>query len=137
MQRQPQDVRERALHYSLRAIKLYQVLQKGKDGAGWILAKQYLRSASSIGANLEETQAAESRADFIHKHGIAQKEARESIYWLKLLALSEMLPIDRLRPLMKETEELYAVITAIICAAKGRPREKQSTNGAGLNPLII
>jgi four helix bundle protein len=118
MGQDPQDIRERALQYSLRAIKLYQALQEVRDGAGWILGKQYLRAATSIGANVEEAQAGESRADFIHKYGIAQKEARESIYWLKLLALSEIISLERVRLLMKETEELYAVITAIICSAK-------------------
>lgn len=114
----PQDIRERALQYALRAIKLYQALQEIKDGAGWILGKQYLRAATSIGANVEEAQAGESRADFIHKYGIAQKESRESLYWLRLLALSELVPHERVRWLMKETEELCAVITAIICSAK-------------------
>jgi four helix bundle protein len=114
----PQDIRERSLQYSLRAIKLYQALQKARGGAGWILGKQYLRAATSIGANVEEAQAGENRGDFIHKYGIAQKETRESLYWLKLLMLSELVPAERLKPLMKETEELYAVITSIICNAK-------------------
>ena len=56
---------------------------------------------------------------FVHKYGIAQKEARESLYWLKLLAESGIIPSQRLRPLMKETEELFAVITGIILSAKG------------------
>ena len=77
----PQDIRSRSFDYALRAIKLYQHLQAGKDGAGWVLGKQYLRSACSIGANIEEAQASESRADFVHKLGIAQKEARESLYY--------------------------------------------------------
>jgi hypothetical protein len=51
---EPQDIRERAFQYALRAIKLYQHLQRQKDGAGWILGKQYLRAACSIGANIEE-----------------------------------------------------------------------------------
>ena len=118
MNQDPQDIRERSLQYSLRAIKLFQALQEARDGAGWMLGKQYLRAATSIGANVEEAQAGESRGDFIHKCGIAQIEARESLYWLKLLALSELIPLERVRMLMKETEELYAVITAIICSAK-------------------
>src|SRR5208282_968896 len=85
-----QDIRKRAYQYALRAIKLYQHLQKRGDGAGWILGKQYLRAATSIGANIEEAQASESRADFIHKMGIAQKEARESFYWLRLIADSHV-----------------------------------------------
>jgi four helix bundle protein len=120
MSKDPPDIRRRSYGYSLRAIKLYQVLQQGKDGAGWVLGKQYLRAATSIGANVEEAQSAESRPDFVHKYGIAQKEARESLYWLRLLAESGIIPSQRLRPLMKETEELFAVITGIILSTKGR-----------------
>jgi four helix bundle protein len=93
-------------------------LQQGKDGAGWVLGKQYLRAATSIGANVEERQSAESRLDFVHKYGIPQKEARESLYWLRLLAESGIIPSQRLKPLMKETEELFAVITGIIVSTK-------------------
>ena len=102
------DIRKRSYAYSLRAIKLYQALQAGKDGAGWVLGKQYLRAARSIGANVEEAQSAESRSDFIHKYGIAQKEAKESHYWLRLLADSGIVAARRLAPLMRETEQLYA-----------------------------
>ncbi|PYU91085.1 MAG: four helix bundle protein [Acidobacteria bacterium] len=114
----PKDIRKRSFQYALRAIRLYQFLQKGKDGAGWILGKQYLRAATSIGANIEEAQSGETKADFIHKYGIAQKEAKESYYWLRLMAESEVVPAKRLSPLMRETEEVYAVITAIIVNAK-------------------
>ena len=117
-EKEPQDIRERAYEYSLRAIRLYQALQSGKDGAGWILGKQYLRSATAIGANMEEAQSGESRADFIHKYGIAQKEARESMYWLRLLGASGILPPSKLAPLLQETEELTAIITSIIVKAK-------------------
>jgi len=118
------DIRKRSYAYSLRAIKLYQALQAGKDGAGWVLGKQYLRAARSIGANVEEAQSAESRSDFIHKYGIAQKEAKESHYWLRLLADSGIVAARRLAPLMRETEQLYAVVTAIIVNAKRREKGK-------------
>ena len=118
------DICTRSYAYSLRAIKLYQVLQQGKDGAGWVLGKQYLRAATSIGANVEEAQSGETRADFIHKYGIARKEAKESLYWLRLLADSGIVAAKRLAPLMRETEQLYAVITAIIVNAKRRGTQK-------------
>lgn len=114
----PKNIRERSFAYALRAIRLYQHLQNGKDGAGWVLAKQYLRAACSVGANIEEAQAAESRPDFIHKLGIAQKETRESMYWLRLLAESSIVTDVQLRPLMDETEELLAVLTSIIVSTK-------------------
>jgi len=86
------------------------------------MGKQYLRAATSSGANVEEAQAGESRADFIHKLGVAQKEARESLFWLRLMSESRVVPQTRLRPLLKEIEELLAVITSIIVSTKGRSR---------------
>jgi four helix bundle protein len=115
---QPKDICARSVAYALRAIKLYQFLQGRKDGAGWILGKQYLRCATSVGANVEEAQAGESRSDFVHKLGIALKEARESRYWLHLLAESGIVKSNKLRPLIKETEELVAVIASIIVNTK-------------------
>jgi four helix bundle protein len=115
----PWDIRERAFQYALRAIKLYQYLQKQKDGAGWILGKQYMRAACSLGANIEEAQSGESRADFIHKMGIAEKEARESLYWLRLTSSSGIVPVSKQSPLMKETEELTAILASIILSTKG------------------
>ncbi len=112
------DIRKRTFQYALRAVKVYRSLQEGKDGAGWILGKQFLRAATSIGANVEEAQSGESRADFVHKYGIAQKEAKESLYWLRLLAEAGVVSRSRLAPLMQESEELIAVITAIIVNAK-------------------
>ena len=115
---QPKDIRSRSFRYALRAVRLYQHLQKQKDGAAWILGKQYLRAATSIGANVEEAQAGESRNDFIHKLGIARKETRESLYWLSVLAESELVSRKRLAPLIRETEELLNVITSIILSTR-------------------
>lgn len=105
------DIQKRVFQYSLRAVRLYRFLRDGKDGAGWVVGKQYLRSATLIGANIEEAQSAETKADFIHKYGIAQKGARESLYWLRLMAESGTVNARRLKALMRETEEMYAVIT--------------------------
>ena len=116
----PYDIRSRAFQYALRAIKLYRHLQEQKDGAAWVLGKQYLRCACSVGANIEESQSGESRADFVHKLGIAEKEARESLYWLRLIAESGIVLTKNLKPLMRETEELIAVLAAIILSTKGK-----------------
>jgi four helix bundle protein len=99
-------------------VALFRHLQAGDDRAGWVLGKQYLRSATSVGANMEEAQGAESKRDFIHKCGIAQKEARESRYWLRVIVRSGIAPEDRIAPLLQETSELYAIITTIIRNAK-------------------
>jgi four helix bundle protein len=114
----PWDIRKRSFAYAIRAIRLHQALQELGDRAGWIIGKQYLRSATSVGALIEEAQSGESRADFIHKYCIAQKEGRECLYWLRLLAEKDILPRGRLAPIMEETNELIAVITAIIVKTK-------------------
>ena len=114
----PRDIRERTLAYATRCIRLARSLMKLRDEAARVIARQFLRSSTSVGANVEEAQFAESRADFIHKYGIAQKEERESFYWLRLLMESDTVPRTKLAPLMTETEELISVITAIIVSAK-------------------
>ena len=116
------EIKERAYQYALSAIKLGQRLQTQEDRVAWIVGKQYLRSATSIGANIEEAQSAESRLDFIHKMAIAQKEARESTYWLRLMDASQILPDASMSPLIDETNQLIAIITAILVKTKkGHP----------------
>ena len=115
------DIRERTMDYALRAITLFQFLQKKGDGAAKVLARQYLRSATSVGANMVEAQSGESRRDFIHKCSIAQKEARESRYWLLLMLKSALVPSTRLSGLLDETNQLVAILTSIIVKSKRRP----------------
>ena len=108
------DIRKRSFDYALRAIKLFQHVDEEKSGAGKIIGKQFLRSATSVGAQVEEAQASESQPDFIHKMSIACKEARESLYWLRLLETSEIISKTRLHSIIQETDEIIAVLTSII-----------------------
>jgi four helix bundle protein len=114
---QPSDIRARAMQYALRSIRLFRVVER-KGTTGAIIGKQFLRSATSIGANIVEARSGESRADFIHKYSIAQKEANESLYWLTLLAESHTVSLPKLQPLIDETRELIAIITTIIVNTK-------------------
>lgn len=118
--KKPWDIRERTLAYSVRAVRLYQALAGGKDGAAWVIGKQFLRSATSIGTNVAEAQSVESGADFVHKYSIAQKEARETAYWLALLEEAQLVPAARLAAMKEETDELSAILTSIIVKKKGR-----------------
>lgn len=88
------DIRKRSFNFAVRIVKLCQVLEE-RSGSGQILGKQLLRSGTSIGANLEEAQAGQSQADFIHKNAIALKEARETVYWLRLLAATAIIPPEK------------------------------------------
>jgi len=78
------------------------------------LANQLLRSGTSVGANVAEGQGGQSRADFVSKYSIANKEARETLYWLKLMVAAEIVPESRLADLMDECNQLIAILTTII-----------------------
>ncbi len=85
-------LKEKSYKLALRIIKLFQLLSKEKRE--FVLSKQILRSGTSIGANIEEAFQGESRADFIHKLAIANKEAFETNYWLRLLRDSSILDMN-------------------------------------------
>ena len=113
------DIRERTFDFAVRIVKLCQHLDE-KPGVGRTLGKQLLRAGTSIGANIEEAQAGQSKPDFISKNAIALKEARETLYWLRLLVASEVLPTERLAEMQAEVEELMRIIGSIIVSAKGK-----------------
>lgn len=118
MSQTAKDIQQRCLRYSVRAVKPFRHIQKQKDGAALILGRQYLRSATSIGANLLEAQAGESRRDFIHKCSIAQKEAREAKYWLSLMIESDSVAKSSIENLLDETTQILAIVTAILVKTK-------------------
>ncbi len=118
--RGPPDIEERTLDYSLRAVRLFRALRDSRDGAADVISRQFLRSATSVGANIAEARSAESKADFIHKHALALKEARESLYWLRLTKRAGIMPPDLLEPLIAETDELIAIITTIMVNRRRR-----------------
>ncbi len=96
--------------FALSIVNLFVELKKENE---FIISKQILRSATSIGANVEEAIAAQSRKDFIHKMSIASKEARETKYWLRLLDKSDLTSISLSNHLV-EIEHIINIITKII-----------------------
>lgn len=113
------DIPERTFAFAIRVVKLCRVLD-AQPGVSRTLANQLLRSGTSVGANVEEGQASQSEADFVSKYSIACKEARETHYWLRLLAASELMPQERLAELETECNELIAILTSIIKKMKGK-----------------
>ena len=111
------DIRERTFEFATRIVRLCRYLDR-KLGSSRTLSKQLLRSGTSIGANVEEAQAGHSRADFIYKLEIALKEARETLFWLRLLAAAEIVDLSRIQPLQAEAGELRNVLGAIVVSAK-------------------
>ncbi len=113
----PQPITERTFAFAVRIVNLCKVLDES-PGVARTMSRQLIRSGTSIGANVEESQSAQSTADFVHKLEIALKEARETQYWLKLLIATEILPEQRLLPLLNETQELIKVIASIVVSKK-------------------
>jgi four helix bundle protein len=104
-------VREKSYAFALRVIGLARRLRQEKE---FELAGQLVRSGTSIGANVEEAQAAHSRPDFVAKMSIAAKEARETHYWLRLLRDSKTGPADDIAAMRQDANELIRLLTAIV-----------------------
>lgn len=103
-------VQQKSFAFALSTIRIYQELQAQGE---YVLSNQLLRSGTSIGANIEEAIAGQSRKDFIAKMSIACKEARETRYWLRLLQNSNLAKLDCIKPL-QEIDELIRILTSII-----------------------
>ena len=87
-------------------------------GPAWELAPELLGAGTSVGANLEEATAGQSKPDFISKNCIALKEARESRYWLRLIDATDMLPGENVKADIQEATELVAILRTIIKNAR-------------------
>lgn len=109
-------VREKSFDFALRIVKMYRYLVENKKE--FVLSKQVLRAGTAIGANVEEACQAESKPDFVHKLSIANKEAFETNYWLRLLRDSEVLENSHAKSVLKDCEELQKLLVSIIKKAK-------------------
>jgi len=107
-------IANKTFEFSLTIIALYILLKKESE---FVISKQLLKSGTSIGANIEEAIAAQSKKDFISKMSIASKEARETKYWLKLLDKSELTKVD-VSPHLGEIEHIINIIAKIIITSK-------------------
>lgn len=117
------DVYVRAFDFACRILRMDATLAK-KRTVNRNAMNQLIRSASSVGANLEEAKAGQSKADFHVKIRIALKEARESYYWLRLLAASSPDQASRFTLLIKEANEIVAILTTI--AKRANPKQPPS-----------
>ncbi len=108
-------IKDKSFAFSLTVIELYKLLQSKKE---FVISKQILRSGrTSIGANINEALAAESRADFVHKMAISSKEARETLYWLELLEKSQFIVYDYTK-YIADCTELVKILTSIVKTTK-------------------
>jgi len=110
--------RNKSFGFAVRIVRLAQYLQR--EHREFVLSKQILKSGTSIGANVEEASAAQSRNDFVSKMAIASKEARETKYGLRLLEAGDYLDANAARSLSDDCNELICLLTAIVQTTKGR-----------------
>ncbi|OGX08157.1 MAG: hypothetical protein A2Z88_09205 [Omnitrophica WOR_2 bacterium GWA2_47_8] len=105
-------IEERTFLFSKNIIEL--VMSLSKNEIKFVLGKQLMRSGTSIGANVEEAQGGLSKKEFIHSMNVAKKEARETLYWLRLLLEFDAAGREKLKILILECDELKRMLTAIV-----------------------
>ena len=108
-------IKEKSFAFAIEIVSLYKVLAEGKE---FVLSKQLLRSGTSIGANVRESEHAQSKADFIHKLSIALKEANETEYWIDLLFETKYLSQTEFDIIKPKIVELLKLLTSIIDTSK-------------------
>jgi len=111
-------IQQKSFAFAIRIVNLYKFLTTEKKE--YVLSKQLLRSGTSVGANIEESIGGQSDKDFLSKISIAYKEARESMYWLKLLKATDYLSQEQADSLLKDAEELCKIIGRIQITIKTR-----------------
>lgn len=109
-------IKQKSFDFAIRIVKLYQFLCEQRKE--FVLSKQLLRSGTSVGAMIREVEHAESKKDFIHKMGIAQKEINETIYWLELLKETNYLTVEQFESIDFDAVEIIKLITSIIKTTK-------------------
>jgi four helix bundle protein len=109
-------VKNKSFAFAIRVVKLYQFLCAEKKE--FVLSKQLLRSGTSVGAMVREAEHAETKNDFKHKMGIAQKEINEAIYWLELLKETDYLTQEQFESINADAVEIIKLITSIIKSVK-------------------
>ncbi len=118
---------DRFLVFSVQVSRLIDDTPKGKISRN--TSAQLVKAVTSIGANFEEAQAAESREDFVHKLQVSLKEARETCYWLKYIQMSAMHDKSRIAQLVNESFEIRAILTKAVMTTKKRYFGTSSGNG--------
>ena len=112
-------IKNKTMSFSLEIIDLYRFLNGRKE---FVISKQVLRSGTSIGALIRESEHAESKLDFIHKLAIAQKEANETGYWLELLYKADLIDENMFFNINQDLIEIQKILSSIIITTKNKLR---------------
>jgi four helix bundle protein len=117
------NIQQRTEDFAVRVIKAYSELNNRHfDDPAKVLAKQFLRSGTSIGANCAEAVYAQSNNDLISKYSISLKEASETRYWIKLMIRSELVTEQRFSMMQQEIVAIIKILTVIINKLKSKPK---------------
>lgn len=116
---------ERLFGFACTVVRVVDALPGGRVSAK-VVGTQCLRAATSAAANYEEARGAVSRADFAAKLGIAYKECRESVFWIRLMAEAGIVDADQVGPLAQEARELRAILGASLKTTRSRTPNKKS-----------
>ncbi|HPJ91324.1 MAG: four helix bundle protein [Bacteroidales bacterium] len=119
-------IQQKSFAFAIKIVDLYKYLINEKKE--FVLSKQLLRSGTSIGANIEESIGGQSDKDFLHKISISYKEARESIYWLKLLRETNYLNVEKAESLIADAEEICKILGKIQITLKNRIALKEQNS---------
>jgi four helix bundle protein len=109
-------VKDKSFALAVRIVNINKYL--AETHKEYVMSKQLLRSGTSVGANIRESQNAESDADFIHKLAIAQKECDETCYWLELLLATKYLSQSEFDSIYNDANEVLKIIKSIIISKK-------------------
>jgi len=121
VKKRPNTIKEKYYLFALEVIHLYKALQVQNE---YVLSKQLVRAGTSIGANVEEASAAQSKKDFISKMAIASKEARETRCWLRLLIDSRICDKIDFSGALKKAEEIIKLLTSIVKTSQQNKNSK-------------
>ncbi|MCX6724899.1 MAG: four helix bundle protein [Candidatus Shapirobacteria bacterium] len=110
------DIIERTFKFGVNIIKLADYLPK--TSAGLVIAKQIIRSGTSVGANVEEAQDGLTKKEFVKSLSIALKEARETNFWLKIALESNNLNLEKTKAVLEEVDELIKILVTIVKKSK-------------------
>lgn len=116
------ELKDRTKRFALRVIRLFQSLPRKIEAQ--VIGKQLLRSATSVAANYRAVCRSRSDSEFVARVGVVLEEADESVFWLELLADSEIVPLKRIEALAKEASELTSIFAASRITVQRRNRAK-------------
>lgn len=111
-------IENKSFQFAIRIVRLYKFLCEEKKE--YILSKQLLRAGTSIGANVTESQQAQSKPDFVSKISIVLKEASETKYWIKLLGATEYLSENQTKSILDDCVEIEKILVTILKSAKNQ-----------------